>query len=42
MVGISYNDNIDKAREVLLSLITGDDRVLKNPAPETMVGRGLG
>ena len=37
MVGISYNDNIDKAREVLLSLMTGDDRVLKNPAPETMV-----
>jgi len=42
VVGISYNDNINKARKVLLSLITGDDRVLKNPAPETMVGRGIG
>jgi len=37
VVGISYNDDIDNAREVLLGLMTGDDRVLKDPAPETMV-----
>ena len=37
VAGISYNDDIDKARDVLLGLMTGDDRVLKDPAPETMV-----
>lgn len=36
-VGISYEDDIDKARGVLLGLMTADDRALKDPAPETMV-----
>lgn len=37
VVGISYDDDIDKARDTLLGLMTGDDRVLDDPAPETMV-----
>ena len=37
VVGISYNDDIDKARDVLLGLMTDEDRVLMDPAPETMV-----
>jgi len=36
-VGISYDDDIDKARETLLGLMAADDRVLSDPAPETMV-----
>tara|TARA_E500000331_G_scaffold178321_2_gene171790 strand:+ start:995 stop:1459 length:465 start_codon:yes stop_codon:yes gene_type:complete len=37
VVGISQNDNIDKERYVLLSLMTANDRLLKNHVPETMV-----
>jgi len=37
LVGISYHDDVDKARDVLPGLMTGDDRVLKDPAPETIV-----
>ena len=37
VVGISYDDDIDKARETLLGLMNGDDRILDDPAPETMV-----
>ena len=36
-VGISYGDDIAKAREDLSGLMMADDRVLKDPAPETMV-----
>lgn len=32
-VGISYNDNMQKARDLLLDLIKSDERVLKEPAP---------
>ncbi len=37
--GISYGDNIDKAKEILLNMAQKDDRVLKedNPPPEVMV-----
>lgn len=31
--GIGYGDNVDKARQVLLDLLTEDKRVLKDPAP---------
>ena len=31
--GIAYGDDVDKARKVLLKLINGDDRILKDPAP---------
>jgi small conductance mechanosensitive channel len=31
--GIGYADSIDKAKEVILNVITSDERVLKDPAP---------
>lgn len=31
--GIGYEDDIDKAREILLGLITADERVLETPPP---------
>ncbi|OUS17791.1 mechanosensitive ion channel protein [Gammaproteobacteria bacterium 50_400_T64] len=33
VVGIGYNDDIDKARSVLEALIDADGRILKDPAP---------
>lgn len=36
--GIGYNDDIDKARSVILSLIESDTRVLKDPSPMVKVG----
>lgn len=33
-VGISYNDDVAKARAVLLELVSNDQRVLAEPAPE--------
>jgi small conductance mechanosensitive channel len=40
-VGISYDSDIKKAREVLLNILNNDDRTLKDPAPVVFVG-GLG
>ncbi|SHE62783.1 small conductance mechanosensitive channel [Psychroflexus salarius] len=40
-VGISYDSDIKKAREVLLNILSNDDRTLKDPAPVVFVG-GLG
>jgi small conductance mechanosensitive channel len=37
VAGISYDDDIDKAREVLSSVIAEDDRILKDPAPQIVV-----
>lgn len=37
-MGISYNDDIDGASEVLLKLMTGDERVHKDPEPQVLVG----
>ncbi|GAO28819.1 mechanosensitive ion channel family protein [Geofilum rubicundum] len=31
--GISYTDNIDKAREIILGIVSSDERVHKDPAP---------
>lgn len=31
--GIGYTDDIDKAKEILMRLLTEDERVLKDPAP---------
>ncbi|MCF6358855.1 MAG: mechanosensitive ion channel, partial [Draconibacterium sp.] len=31
--GIGYGDDVDKAKEVLMSLINADTRILKDPAP---------
>ena len=35
--GIGYEDDIDKAREVIERIINGDERVLKDPAPMVAV-----
>lgn len=37
LMGVSYNDNIDVAQETLQSVMEADGRVLKDPAPTTMV-----
>jgi len=37
LMGVSYNDNIDVAQETLQAVMEADDRVLKDPAPTTMV-----
>ncbi len=37
VVGISYDDDIDKARDVLQGLMDEDNRVLSDPGPETLV-----
>lgn len=36
--GISYNDDIDKAKGILNQLIEADDRILTDPAPQIVVG----
>jgi small conductance mechanosensitive channel len=36
-VGISYGDDINAAENVLMDLMTGDDRILVDPAPQVMV-----
>ena len=35
--GISYADDMKKAREVLMNVVTSDSRVLKDPAPVVAV-----
>ncbi|WP_374602385.1 mechanosensitive ion channel family protein [Arenimonas sp.] len=40
-VGIGYGDDVRKAREALLGLARGHDKVLEDPAPEVLV-TGLG
>ena len=37
VVGIGYDDDIEKASKALLDLLTGDKRVHAEPAPEVMV-----
>ena len=37
MVGIGYEDDVDKALKALLALAVNDDRVLKDPEPAVMV-----
>lgn len=33
VMGIGYNDDIDKAKQVMNDVLAGDDRILKDPAP---------
>lgn len=33
VAGISYDDDIDKAKKILNDLVTSDERILKDPAP---------
>lgn len=35
--GIDYSDDIDKARKIILDVITSDDRIHKDPAPYVVV-----
>ena len=35
--GISYSDDVLKAKEVILSVIAADERILKNPQPDVFV-----
>lgn len=37
-VGISYGDDVDVARKVILEMFTGDTRILPDPAPVVWVG----
>lgn len=37
VVGVAYDDDIGTALQVLMDLMTGDSRVLADPAPATMV-----
>jgi small conductance mechanosensitive channel len=37
VIGISYSDNIEEARAVLLHLASGDERVLDDPAPVVFI-----
>jgi small conductance mechanosensitive channel len=36
--GIGYSDDIDKAREVILEILSSDSRILKDPVPDVFVG----
>ncbi|MBK1873190.1 MULTISPECIES: mechanosensitive ion channel family protein [unclassified Marinobacter] len=36
--GIGYSDDIDKAKDIILRLISEDERALKDPAPLVVVG----
>lgn len=36
--GIGYDDNIGQARDIILSVIEADERILKDPAPAVAVG----
>lgn len=36
--GISYSDNIDKAKAIIKRLVDGDERILAEPAPLIVVG----
>lgn len=36
-VGIAYKESVDQAREILLGLVTGDERILPEPEPMVIV-----
>jgi small conductance mechanosensitive channel len=36
--GIGYSDDIDKARSVILEILSNDSRILKDPVPDVFVG----
>ena len=37
MFGIGYSDDIDKARQIIMDILTNDQRVFKDPAPVVLV-----
>jgi small conductance mechanosensitive channel len=36
-MGIGYDDDIDKARQIMQDVMAEDDRILKDPAPQIAV-----
>ena len=36
-VGVSYEDDLKRAKEVIEAVLAGDEKVLKNPAPTVAV-----
>ena len=36
-IGVGYGDDLNKAQQLLLDLITGDERILKEPEPQVLV-----
>ena len=36
-VGVSYSDDLDKVQSVILEVLSADERVLKDPAPQVVV-----
>ena len=34
VMGIGYEDDIDKAKQIMADVLAGDDRILKDPAPQ--------
>ena len=36
--GIGYSDDIDKAKDTILKILSADDRILKSPVPQIVVG----
>ena len=37
VIGVSYEDDLKRAKEVIEAVLAGDERVLKNPAPTVAV-----
>jgi len=37
VIGVSYNDNVVRAKEILQSILQDDERILKDPAPVVMM-----
>jgi small conductance mechanosensitive channel len=37
VIGIGYGDDIDKAKQIMMDVLTKDQRVLKDPAPQVAV-----
>ena len=37
VIGVSYNADLSQAKEALMAVLTEDDRILKDPAPQVAV-----
>jgi small conductance mechanosensitive channel len=37
VIGISYGDDIDKAKQIMMDVLTNDQRILKDPTPQVAV-----
>jgi len=41
-VGVSYSDDLDKVEELILDVLTSDERILQDPAPQVKVAELAG